>query len=491
MCKILISFVVLCIVFVASCRMVTDTTPESLESSSQQTDTVRTEDQKADEAYYKELRKETIGGMPYEWYAQSGLVIHDRFSDPKVIELCEAIQRKDIAAIELLIKGGVGVNARGKGDVTPLFWALYAGKEVFNLLLKNGADPNIQLSEPIGGDMVGEFITFGGGWTGESVTLLTGEMFYPDHFISVMNHGGNPNLINKSTRDSLLYHVLATPCQNKYDRVKLLIERGADVNYVDEVSGTTHLVKSAISGQYDITLLLLESGADYSCVREGRTVAHTLALDYDEMMADKTPRGDKYREIVKWLEDKGVSVERAKKEREEWEYLPKILKGDALLRWQEYRRTTTNVEGSKDHKVIEYRVWHNIEGGELPGKHQFLTWRKWTERGLVVLEVGEPKERLFDRDNIALKYLCPEDQECVKKLFAEKMAEEFKKCKVRQWNTNDGTFSAEAQPVRLEGENIVLKRQDTGEEIILPLENLSESDTHYLDSLTQLPPEIE
>ena len=71
------------------------------------------------------------------------------------------------------------------------------------------------------------------------------------------------------------------------------------------------------------------------------------------------------------------------------------------------------------------------------------------------------------------------------------MAEEFKKCKVRQWNTNDGTFSAEAQPVRLEGENIVLKRQDTGEEIILPLENLSESDTHYLDSLTQLPPEIE
>jgi hypothetical protein len=481
-----ISFIALCMVFITSCHSASD--PAS-EPSPQPTDAVQNkpmqtwddinEKQKKEfmEKAYAELMRRITEGAPYDWYVKAELVIHDHFTDPKVIELCEAIQRADVAAVEQIINDGVDINARGKGDVTPLFWSLYSSIDVFNLLLEHGADPNVQLTLPIGDRWHNER------GTGESVTSVAVIMPLQVHFDSVMNHGGNPNLVNTYTTYSLLYSAVAE--NGTLERVKALVDKGADINDREA------LIKAMMRKRYDILFFLLESGADYSQVKEGRTIVHVFSLDYDELITDATAHGEGYRKILKWLKEKNVSVERAKKEREEWKRLEETLPIATWKRWRKFRETDTNVEGSNDRKVIEYRVWHRFDDKAISGKHRFLTWLKWdlsSNNDIVILEFGEPEERLFDRAYIHSKYLCPEDREAVKRLFAEKMLAEFKQCAVRQWSTQDGEFNAEALPVRLEDESIVLKRQDTGEEVTVPFENLSQEDIRYLDSLTQIPP---
>ena len=50
------------------------------------------------------------------------------FDDPKVIQLCEAIREKDYEEIDRLVKvKGVDINATGRMNVTPLFWAFPLG----------------------------------------------------------------------------------------------------------------------------------------------------------------------------------------------------------------------------------------------------------------------------------------------------------------------------------------------------------------------------
>ena len=73
----------------------------------------------------------------------------DFFTDPGVISLCKAIEAKDITEIDRLVKSGVNVNAKGRGNMTPLLWAFPMGEEVFGKMLDLGADPNVQLTEKI------------------------------------------------------------------------------------------------------------------------------------------------------------------------------------------------------------------------------------------------------------------------------------------------------------------------------------------------------
>ena len=47
----------------------------------------------------------------------------DFFTDPGVISLCKAIEAKNLKEIDRLVKSGnVNVNAKGRGNMTPLLW---------------------------------------------------------------------------------------------------------------------------------------------------------------------------------------------------------------------------------------------------------------------------------------------------------------------------------------------------------------------------------
>ncbi|MDR3110936.1 MAG: ankyrin repeat domain-containing protein [Planctomycetaceae bacterium] len=66
------------------------------------------------------------------WYSKFNWKAEDYFDDPKVIALCRAIEAKDIKKIDRLVANGADVNAKGKGNMTPLLWAFPDNKpEVF------------------------------------------------------------------------------------------------------------------------------------------------------------------------------------------------------------------------------------------------------------------------------------------------------------------------------------------------------------------------
>ncbi len=52
-----------------------------------------------------------------------GWKAEDYFTDAKVIALCRAIEVDDLKEIDRLVANGADVNAKGKGNMTPLLWS--------------------------------------------------------------------------------------------------------------------------------------------------------------------------------------------------------------------------------------------------------------------------------------------------------------------------------------------------------------------------------
>jgi hypothetical protein len=90
-----------------------------------------------------------FGGCTRTPHQRLGWKSRDFFSDKGVIALCNAIEKKDLAEIDRLVKSGVNVNAKGRGNMTPLLWAFPMGEEVFKQMLELGADPNVKLTERV------------------------------------------------------------------------------------------------------------------------------------------------------------------------------------------------------------------------------------------------------------------------------------------------------------------------------------------------------
>ena len=57
------------------------------------------------------------------WHEKCGWKAKDYFDDPQVIALCQAIEANDLKEIDRLVAAGANVNAKGKGNMTPLLWA--------------------------------------------------------------------------------------------------------------------------------------------------------------------------------------------------------------------------------------------------------------------------------------------------------------------------------------------------------------------------------
>ena len=164
-------------------------------------------------------------------YAQMGWKAERFFDDPKVIELCHAIEANDIDKVDRLIKESVNVNALGRGNMTPLFWA-YPGDhlQIFERLLKHGARSKRYHDKGFMGD---------GGESKNWVKIDTAVTHYAcitsrhGYFEAVFDHGGNPNLVafkGGGARPTPLFMVINSDVGDKVNKVRRLIDLGADIN---------------------------------------------------------------------------------------------------------------------------------------------------------------------------------------------------------------------------------------------------------------------
>jgi len=257
------------------------------------------------------------------FHQKCGWKAKDFFDDPQVIALCHAIEKNDIAEIDRLVADGANVNALGKDNMTPLLWAYPDNNlERFTRLLHHGADPNVSIKSDLN--------TRGGFGVGDSVTHMACRTTFPGYFEAVFEHGGDPNLVKNGIfkGDTPLFSVVTGGGPNKKSHLKLLIEKGANVNHLNGGGNTPVMQAVSWGGQYVLALELLRAGADWKIYlpNTNTKLVHLVAMEVDptpnQPRTATTPQSRKslwtpqqatdYEELVKWLEDHGESIDVAK-----------------------------------------------------------------------------------------------------------------------------------------------------------------------------------
>jgi hypothetical protein len=250
------------------------------------------------------------------WHEKFDWKAEDYFDDPKVVALCKAIAANNLGEIARLISDGAHVNAKGKGNMTPLLWAFPDNKlDRFKRLLELGADPNITVES--------EFNTHGGISPGDSVTHLAAATSFPGYLEAVFRFKANPNLVRKSklgSRDTPIFTVITGRCPDKIEGIKLLVTKGADLNYLNG-GGVTPTMEAASRGFYNLALVLLESGADPHIYQSNglMKLTHVLYREESRLPYSAPQQKADYHKLVHWLDKHGESIEQARSDEKRWE----------------------------------------------------------------------------------------------------------------------------------------------------------------------------
>ena len=159
----------------------------------------------------------------------------------------------------------------------------------------------------------------------------------------MLSHGGNPNdeetgnrQIGNSTRKTPLLVACADVMQDvtPIEKVKLLVEAGADINHKNEY-GATALQKALTEEHYDVILYLLQRGVDIGVPitehPDGKKSYLIGLMRYDAFPLDSKKYQDKMK-VVEFLKQKGIDYRK----------LPipdKVVRDAKILypnNWQEY-----------------------------------------------------------------------------------------------------------------------------------------------------------
>ncbi len=183
--------------------------------------------------------------------------------------LADAVERRDVAVVRTLLKGGADVNGTQIDGTTALHWAAYnEDSETAALLLKAGA--NVNAANRYGVPPLAIACTNG---NAAIVKLL-------------LDAGADANAVMKGSETVLM---LASRSGN-VDGVKALLIRGAKPN-ARERRGQTALMWAAAEGHAAVVRALVEAGADinasldsgftpfFFAVREGRIEVARVFLE--------------------------------------------------------------------------------------------------------------------------------------------------------------------------------------------------------------------
>jgi ankyrin repeat protein len=185
---------------------------------------------------------------PHQGNAMSN--ISKVFKGGPVIELALAAEAGDLDRVRQLIQLGADVKEVGQQGMTVTHYALRARKnapQVMDALLRAGADPISPLS------------------SGDTVPRYAVVRDHADPLVVqvLLDHGLSPNWRPAEggyTRQSLL---MAAVGGRNLPVLKLLVQRGAELNYLHPISGSAlHL---ALNGtDFFMAAFLVESGIDLS-----------------------------------------------------------------------------------------------------------------------------------------------------------------------------------------------------------------------------------
>jgi len=157
--------------------------------------------------------------------------------------VADAVQNRDIATLQLLLKQHAPVNAAQPDGTTALHWAAHWNDaQAVSLLIAAGAD--VKAANRYGTTPLSEAVAQG------SASIVE----------QLLKAGADPN--TRTTADGETVLMTASRAGNP-DTVNLLLAHGADVNAKESYKGQTALMWAAAEGHAEVVKALLAHGADW------------------------------------------------------------------------------------------------------------------------------------------------------------------------------------------------------------------------------------
>lgn len=223
--------------------------------------------------------------------------VENTFPDPKVQQLVHAVVDGDRGKAQALVKAGTDVNYVGNQGGTPLMWAvLLENQRAVELLLGLGANPNqATFVGPKGLDTHWSAVTFAAVNDRHNAILKL-----------LLDKGGGPNgttsvdSVRPGLPESGYSMLLMAQRYAAYKNVQLLVERGADVNYVTP-SGETIVDTLHIDGQFQWILYMLQHGYSHDLEKLAPVIQRLYEIDDSKVCKEKT-------QILLILRDRGIAL---------------------------------------------------------------------------------------------------------------------------------------------------------------------------------------
>lgn len=169
------------------------------------------------------------------------------YTDANQIKFLQAVGQGNEANMQKYLELGADVNAIGKEEMHPLYWAMSKRTlKGFGFLLANGSDPEIANVTSKDGKLT---------YTLYEIALGIEDASY---LALLLNFGMNPDRPIAFAGNTVMYHAIL---HGRINQVRLLIKAGANLNHQND-SGKTPMLMAASVKKYDMVNLFLEKSAD-------------------------------------------------------------------------------------------------------------------------------------------------------------------------------------------------------------------------------------
>jgi ankyrin repeat protein len=233
------------------------------------------------------------------------------FKSKKVQKFCYALIENDFETTDELLKNGLDINTIGdkvekkrenEYAPTPLAWLFLGNKDTleklkaFKYLLDNGADLMIVYDK-----------------YDATILFKVAGYKYPDYLKLVLTSKQikkeNLNIaLNSGTTNTPL---LRASAMNKFKNFKLLLNAGADINWVEERTKRTTLHYCAMDGDWKYAYELLTRGVDYE--KDLKRIIQTIEMEgigstYSPVTAINWDGIDDRQKVVQFFRDRGIEI---------------------------------------------------------------------------------------------------------------------------------------------------------------------------------------